>query len=196
MHPLWFFRVDAWVRDTLLVVRCYNSLLVDCFEMMLIMSRPITYNNLARILIRHDNAWNGQSATVSCWVIRCELFLHHTYMFRVSKLVCSRVHWHYFRRLIEVLVTGGMLPSSFLQRISNGNSFTIATKFLLDMWTGADFVLAEIDGRFIKLNWLEQLWLVNIPWLSVWIIGCLLQSFVLRANCSWLWSLHHCWFHH
>ena len=57
--PLRLGRVDAWIRHALLVVWFHNPLLVDRFKVVLIMSGPITYDNLARIFVGHDDAWYG-----------------------------------------------------------------------------------------------------------------------------------------
>lgn len=92
MHPLRLCSINSWIRHTLLIVWLHDALLVNSLEVMFIMARPVTYDDLARVLIRHDNARNWQPAAMRRRMIRRQFLLHHACVLRVPELVRSVAH--------------------------------------------------------------------------------------------------------
>ena len=155
VSPLWLSCIDAWISDTLLIIRLNDALLINSFKVMLIMRRTVPNHNLARVFVWHDYTCDWQSASVSIWVVWSKLFLYHSRMLSLSYLICSFRHWHDFGWLIQILKTRWMLPPSFFQRICNRNSLALSTDFLLDVRACAYFCVSEINGGFVQFDGFE-----------------------------------------
>ena len=186
MNPLIFPRVNARIADGFLIIGSQNSLLIDSLEMMFVVRRPISDDNLTRILVWHYNACNWQTTAIWVGIVRGQLLLEHASVLSHSELIGCVAHWLHLRWLVQVLVACWVLPTCFLERILNGYGFPIAAIFLLNISASTNFGVSEIHGRLVKFDWLEKLWVMYVSRV-LWLI--ILQSFILScANCSWFWS--------
>ena len=92
MDPLRLPRIDARIADTFLVVRFQDSLLVHRLEVMLIVRRAVTDDDLTRVLVWHYNARNRQPTAIRIRVVWHQFLFHHACVLRLPEFIRGCIH--------------------------------------------------------------------------------------------------------